>query len=208
MQYDHEYLYSLFPDYDYRNPIRPWELHCRDNDGIRNCAWQMKAFHYWWIKNRCEKTGEIGLAFNIDNLPFCLHVDNRDGFGHIFCQHTSEHLLFNDGQFPLVITSAFIPYFPCDIENSRCDGLEVTQGIDTLSRILKQDGVLIAAIMDETGPLHEGRSLRESSQFTHAWTAKNFERSILKNISSEIWEIEEFDTFHNDMSFNIVLRKK
>lgn len=207
-QWEHSYLFSLFEQYNYHAPTRPWEMHCRDDNGIRNCAWQMKAFHYWWILQQCRDTGEIGLALNIDNLPFCLHVDNREGFGHIFCQHTSEHLLFNDEQFPLIIASAFIPYYPCDTENSRCDGLEVAKGIDILSRTLKHGGVLIAAIMDETGPLHEGRSLRESSQFTHAWTSKQFERTVLQNINSEIWEIEEYDTFHNDMAFNLVLEKK
>ena len=206
--YSHPYLLDLFPSYDYRTPTRPWEINCRNNDGIRNCAWQMKSFHYWWIGEKCFKTGEIGLSINIDNLPFCIHTDNRRDNGHSFASLNSIYKLFTREKFPLIIASAFIPYFPCSAEIPRCEGREVAKAIDMLAGLLSPSGVLIGAIMDESGPLHEGRSLKESSHFVHAWTVRQFSRSILDNLDGSLWIIEEFDTFKNDMAFNLVLRKK
>lgn len=206
--FHHQYLWSMFPGYDYRSPTEAWKIHCRDNDGIRNCAWQMKAFHYWWIMKLCRKTGEVGLSINIDSLPFCVRIDNRHQSGHIFCAPPSAHKQFHSEKFPLVVASAFVPYFPCDNGTSRCEGVEVAKGIDNLARIVKPNGVVIAAVMDETGPRSEGRSLKESGNFVHTWTTKQYEKSVLNNLSRDIFEIEEFDTFKNDLSFNMVLRKK
>ena len=207
-QYDHQYLFDLYPQYNYNAPTRPWAIHCRDNDGIRNCAWQMKAFHYFWLLKMCQDSGEIGLSINIDNLPFCIHADSRPGNGHIFTSLPSIHKLFNGEKFPLIVASALIPYYPCENNTPKCDGAEVARGLDDLATLLKPSGVLIAAIMDETGPMNEGRSLRDSSYFTHAWTSRQFEKAILGNISGELFDIEEFDTMKNDLSFNFVLRKK
>ena len=207
-QYDHQYLFDLYPNYDYNAPTRPWEIHCRDNDGIRNCAWQMKSFHYWWIARQCVDSGEIGLSINIDNLPFCVHVDSRKGNGHIFASYDSIHKQFNGEKFSLIIASAFIPYYPCESGTPKCNGTEVAKGLDNLATLLKPSGVLIAAIMDETGPMNEGRSLRDSSYFTHAWTVRQFEKAVLGNIDGDLWGVDEFDTMKNDMSFNLVLRKK
>ena len=209
MQWEHEYLFQLFPQYDYNNPKRPWDLHCRDSTGIRNCAWQMKAFHYWWVMKQCHETGEVGLAINIENIPFCVMADNRESAGHVFAQHGSVHKLFNGNKFPLVIASAVIPFYPCASSNPQnCEGPEVANIIHSLATTLKPDGVLIAAVMDDTGPRHEGRSLKDSAQFTHTWTAKQFERSVLAKIDTAILEVQEFDTLRNDMSYNVVLRKK
>lgn len=208
MSWEHDYLKSAFPQYDYNNPTKPWEIHTRDSDGIRNCAWQMKSFHYWWIVEQCEKTGEIGLSINIDNLPFCFHVDNREDNGHIFVHHNSIYKQFNREKFPLIVASALIPYSPCVSGVPKCDGTEVAKEIDKLASLLKPSGVLIAAILDETGPRNEGRSLKESSGFQHAWTASQFERTVLKEIKDDLWNVDEFDTFKSDMSFNLVLRKR
>lgn len=209
-QFDHSYLKDgvAFKDYDYNNPLESWKVNSREPNGITLCAWQMKAFHYFWIMKQCRVTGEIGLTINMENVPFCLYVDDRHGAGHIFCALSSVHKLFTSNKFPLVIASALIPYLPCSSSGKRCDGIEIAGEIDKLANIVAPSGVLIAALMDELGPKHEGRSLVESAGNTHAWTVPQFEKHILGNINSHVWDVEEFDTLKNDMSFNVVLRRK
>lgn len=208
LSWSHSYLESMFEEYDYNNPKQPWKIHCRDSDGIRNGAWQMKCFHFWWIIEQCLKTGEIGLAIDMDNLPFCLFAHRSPDCGHLPFDGAFPYGTFNSGKFPLVVASAAIPYYPCETGNPRCDGREVAKGINDLSYLVKPKGALIAAIMDETGPRHEGRSLRGSSQFAHAWTVKEFGENVLGGVDASLWEVEEFDTFKNDLSFNVVLRRK
>lgn len=210
--WNHHYLFDLFPIYNYNNPTKPWLVNSRDQDGIRYCAWQMKAFHYWWIIEKCYKTGEIGLAINIDNLPFCLQVSTQAGSGHVFSDvdldvfwKAYEH---GGKKFPLLVASSLIPYYPCGKQSPKCDGSEMASVVNEMASYVEKGGVLIAAIMDETGPMHEGKSLRETVKYQHAWTVKNFEKNVLNGLDNAIWNVEEFDTFKSDMAYNVVLRRK
>lgn len=208
-KWNYPYVFDMFEGYDYRNPEEAWKIHCGDKEGIRNSTWQMKAFHYWWIVEQCRKTGEIGLAIDVYAHPFCFNVHSKRGSGHIWSHLNSIHKVLEPGFFPLIIASAAIPAIECEASPGvKCSGLEITKYIQQWSILLKSNGVLIAAILDNAGPLTEGRSLVEHDTYKHAWTAKQFERNILPVIrGDETFEVEEFDSLKSGMGFNLVLRK-
>lgn len=203
------YIESQFKGYDYRSPERPWELHCANKDGIRNCAWQMRAFHLWWILEKCQETGEIGLAVNMEDHPLCLGVHTEKNKGHLFSHYNSIHKVLEKESFPLIIASAVIPAIECIGTNPRrCDGLEIVEHVKNWSTLLKPGGVIIAAILDNTGPTEEGRTLLEHAQYNHAWTVKQFERYLLPVIVDKTpLGVREFDTLKNGLAFNLVLEK-
>jgi hypothetical protein len=206
MSYSRNYLLEAFNNYDYHNATRPWENNYRAENGLRNCAWQMQAFHYFWCEKQCKEEGLTALSLNIPNLPHCNLVSNEPGVGQFFCDFTSVHRLVNPKSFPLIIASAAISFLLCDKEGY-CDGSEVAKTMKDWMSILKPGGILAAVIMDEKLAFHEGRTMKGQNNMTHTWTAIQFERAVLSQLVDTV-EIVEYDSFHNGCSFNMVLMPK
>lgn len=199
-------LLDEFPNYDYRHPKHPWLLTYRKAQQ-GTAGLQIQAFHYWWAIES-GKSGQIGLSLLTPNLPFCLCVGDSNAENiHLQADPLMAHELLRKSPFPLIVTSAVIPYVPCLQKNTaRCQGQEAIDRLVLWAELLNPGGRVIGVLFDEHYANKNGWQVKEKIKATHTWTANQFYQQLLPLAEDGIFQIEEFDTLKNEFAFNFVLR--
>jgi len=212
-------LLEHFPEFDYRKPQEPWRVSARANGSL--AVSQIQAFHYHWAL-AAARSGHIGLAIGMEDLPFCLHV----GIGQTLSNEKSHLVVaepfdicrtLHTGRFSFVVVSRLLSMVSCNVASTiperiraRCSGSELIAPLRILSNLLLDGGVLIGAVLDEQHLMNiRGSGAIESYGFQHTWSAEGFERNILSELLTvSNLELIEFDTLQNDLAFNFVVAKK
>ncbi|MFA5036684.1 MAG: hypothetical protein WC479_05860 [Candidatus Izemoplasmatales bacterium] len=200
----HEYLLPMYPDYDYRTPSQSGRHDYRSPDNW--VGYQQRAFMVWWAIERCGKTGKVGLDIGSYGImtPYCLstdkfmttaHPDYNGGECVPQLKMSGEDMsIIGDGTIPLIIGNHVLEHLEGD----------VTQILRQQWLPKLEKGGIIAQVIPDNA---YGDVLKMDASHKQAWSAQDFELEVLRPLR-DLVEVIEFDTFSNNFSFNIVVRKK
>lgn len=202
MKTGHEYLLAYFPNYDYHTVgkgIDPIRLDYRRADNI--VGYQQRSFIVYWCLKGSEN-GEIGVDMGCGSVvdPYCFGVD-KFGRGEKNCyegeckphlkSRADKPLPFETGSFAFLVSYHSLEHM-----------MDVPWTLKEWIRIVKSKGYLAIIMPDEK---FEG--VKSDPDHKVSYSAESFKEEVLSQIE-DLVEIVEFDTFKNNFSFNVVLRKK
>lgn len=199
-----EYLLQWFPDYDYHKlapGVDPARLDFRHPENI--VGYQQRAFIVHWCLKGAENGGiglDVGCGSVVD--PYCLGIDRygrgeKDDYGGECKPHmvlrADKPLPFEPNSFGFLVANHALEH---------C--YDTFWTLKEWLRIVKPNGIIALVLPDakyggaDQDPNHKA-----------SFSAQEFKTQILEPLVEEgITEIIEFDTFKNNFSFNVVLKKK
>ena len=182
------YLKQYIPDLDYNKINTDY----RDLNNI--VGHQQRAFAIYWAIKEYERTGGIGLEPGCGQAisPYCIGTDfysgsNHPQYGGAYWPHVrclGEMLPFKNESFGFIISHHSLN---CMARHAFKEWL----------RVLKRGGRMVIVIPDK-------KYDPENSSYITYYSAEEF-----KNILGQILDVKiiEYDTLHNNFSFNIVIEK-
>lgn len=230
MDAPHPQVLPFYPTYDITQKSA---LAVEDYRKVDNCCGhtQRSWLTYYCLKALVESGGGIGVDLGSGGvaMPGCISLDivgngEAPHYGgimrgvHIKADAADLRMLQSDA-FSIVIGNHIVEHVPCTTLTPRatveqrircqCTGDEVGYVIrNHWLRILRPGGMLCLVTPDDT----PARAVGSSAFFydpdhKHAWTAAEFHDHVLQKLM-DVAEIVEFDTFQNNFSFNVCLRKR
>lgn len=194
-----EYLLEWFPDYDYHKCVDPVRLDYGRSDNL--VGHQQRAFVIFWCLEGA-KNGGIGIDMGCGSVvdPFCLGVDKygrgeRDEYGGECKPHmvlrADKPLPFEDNSFDFLVANHALEHMQDTVWTVR-----------EWVRIVKPNGILAFVLPDAK---YGGAD--KDADHKAEYTTEQFKKEVLSEVEKLV-DVVEFDTFKNNFSFNVVLRKK
>lgn len=203
-----EYILEFFPDYDYHKLKEGLDTARLDYGRVDNLVGhQQRAFIvYWALKGASQ--GGIGVDMGCGEIihPFCLGIDKYAGDSHPdypsptkanyhphMVWRADKPLPFTDGCFDFLVSHHSLEHMQ-DVEWTLREWI----------RIVKKDGILAIVMPDaKFGGADDDKSHKAS------FTSEQFKAEILDPLVEEkLIEIVEWNTFNNNFSMNVVLKKR
>lgn len=229
----HQQVLPFYPEY---SPDYPSEGTIKQYSNLQNSVGhQQRGFLCYWGLRAFAEHGVISLELGSAGVttPMALSLDivgNGETPQYGGSAMTGVHFkgdgndlsMFGTGSFSAVLSSHFIEHSPCvhlrggESPQQRslinCPGTELLHTFRTQwLRVIKPGGYFCAIFPEEGAARRAGHSVFQEDPLhhQHAFEAKHFYRDILTPIKDEgLVIIERFDTFQNDFSCDLVLRKK
>lgn len=208
----HETVQDYFFDFDYNKPNGDRDILCDMRNPDNMVGHQQRAFSIFWAIKQCSPL-DLGLDLGSHKglSPYCIHVDLYYGNGKphpyyggecptdVLCD-AGKLNVFPSNAFPLVVSNHSIEHMPAIGDAGIIDML-----CNQWLRVLRPGGI-IAMVIPDNDSFDVMASDRDHK---HAWGHSNFKERILGAVMKQTGaELLEYNTFHNNFSFNIVLRKK
>lgn len=202
----YENLLKWFPNYDYhkvRDGVDKLLLDFRTPNNI--VGHMQRAFIVYWCLKGAEKGGigiDVGCGQAIS--PFCIGVDKYSGpdhpdYGGGYHPHLMARcdrpLPFEDDCFDFLVSMHSLEHME-----------DTLWTLEEWIRMVKPRGVLAIVMPDAKYTPKMGEEGADKSHKVD-WTAEDFKEQVLDKLSDKV-EVVEFDTFLNNFSFNVVLKKR
>jgi len=194
----YENILENFPKFEYFSCKHPYLLNFNLKDNI--CGDQQRAFCLYWALHHAKK-GEIGCDIGCGQAcsPWAIGIDSYFGechpeYGGSYHPHLTwqgEKLPFNQNTMGFVIAAHVLEH------------MDNTIGVlKEWIRIVKPGGGIYIIMPDAAYEIFQWDKSHVSF-----YTAKEFKEEIL-SVLSDLVEVTDYDSFKNQFSFNVALKKK
>ena len=200
---------ECFRDFDYRSPVGDRDIICDMRDPANKVGFQQWAFTCWWAIETCGPM-DLGLNFGCRKgiTPYCVSVDlYGNGKPHPFYEgvtcfgdviwDAAKVGIFPEGGVPFINSCHSLEHMPVDGD------VGTVALLGQWARLLRPGGVMALVIPDND----HFDVMACDKDHRHAWGAKDFRGRVLDPLlSAGGLTLDEYDTFQNHHSFNVVLR--
>lgn len=206
----HREVYETFPEFDYRKPVGDPAVLCKMSNPQNRVGQQQRAFTTWWAIECC---GPLDLGLDLGShrglTPYTIHVDVF-GTGQVHpyygggryvadVAHDATNLaLFPPDAFPYIASNHSLEHMPVGND----DG--VVRLLEGWLALLRRGGILAMVVPDNA----YFDVMASDKDHKHAWSHSDFRPRVLDEVIRRTSaEVLEFDTFQNEFSFNVLLRR-
>lgn len=206
----HTLVQDYFPDFDYNKPNGDRSILCDMSNPNNMVGQQQTAFSVWWALKMCNCM-DLGLDLGSPRnyTPYCIHVDIfGDGDPHPLYGGEPYHadVIYDMADLSIFPSNTF-SFINSNHSLEHIGGTNDKGVINILRnewlRVLKKNGIIAIVMPDQTYV----DVLKCDPDHKHAWSHNDFYDRVLQYLL-DICEVIEYNTFKNNFSFNIVLRKK
>lgn len=228
----HPQVLDAYPIY---NPDRPTPgVVTSYGSALNICGHTQRAFLCYWALKAFAEHGVISLELGSAGVttPMALSLDivgngETPQYGGVmngvhFKGDGADLSMFGTGSFSAVLSSHYIEHAPCvhlrgnESPHERslvnCPGTELLDTFRTQwLRVIKSGGYFCAIFPEEGAARRAGHSVFQEDPLhhQHAFEANRFYRDIVTPLVNEgLVELIKFNTFQNDFSCDLVLRKR
>lgn len=234
MDAPHTQVLPFYPQYD---TSQPSPLAVEDYTNPANCCGhtQRSWLTYYCIKAFLESGGGISADLGSAGVQMlsAISIDyigngETPQYGGVMNgvhikRDACDLSIFGDGSLSAVVSNHFLEHPFCaqlkpsereDINHKidlACSGTEILHLFrDQWLRVIRPGGYFCAVFPEEGAAQRGGHSVfHQDPSHQHAWYASNFRWDIIQPLIDEgLVDLVEFDTFQNNFSCNVTLRKK
>lgn len=210
----HSEVQQYFPQFDYKSPAGDRNVLCDMRNPNNKVGHQQRAFSCWWALQMC---GPMDLGLDVGSgrglTPHCIHVDlYGDGQSHPFygggpyrsdvVRDASDLSIFPSDTFSYLTGNHSLEHIPASQYGGGDSGIVQVLANHWL-RVLRPGGIMALVIPDQA----HIDVMAVDKDHKHAWSHGDFQQRVLNHVM-HLCDMVEFNTFNNNFSFNVVVRKK
>lgn len=209
----HKEVLEHFPGYDYNNPAGDRSVLCDFRNPRNQVGQQQRAFSIFWALRQCDAMN-LGLDLGSPRglTPYCFHVDLwGNGQAHpIYGGRYCSDVVMDASQLSPIFPDDSLPYITSNhsLEHMGPHGCADSMTVKILCgwiRALRAGGILAMVIPDNDC----FDVLKSDKDHKNAWGHSDFRRRVLDEVLQATGaELVEYDSFHNNFSFNVVVRRR